>query len=378
MSVQNRTSGISGTGYLSDGNRNEDGLLIVHGIALGNNDITIGAKSGERKLWRPEVLEESAEFLEGKDIVVNHENQDAYQKVGEITDTKYDEDRGIIYQGVVKDDSLEEKIELGWLDVSPKLLHSEEYDEVSDGVKAPVKIHDFPNLSIVRKGASPSNELQAGEHPELSIEELQASFEENIEGVQEYHFRSEEEELQSPPDGVDFARWMFDDREAAEGAAEAFPCEGTHKRTVEGDEWYLPCGSHDKFLEAIKEKQEEEDDLEESMNEDDEPDGTDEELAYTKDEYEYSKEEKKLASQMSSYSELTQSECLGLLASMNPDRHNDVDAMSKMVSKALGMHGDEMKRILDEMSGHKEKYAMKESLEKYLDEENSLLNEIFS
>jgi hypothetical protein len=250
MSVTAKNRGISGTGYLSDDNRTDEGLLIVHGVALGDNDVTLGAKSGERKLWRPEVLEESAHLLDGKDIVVNHENQDAYEKVGEVTDAQYDSGRGVIYQGVVKDDELEEKIELGWLDVSPKLLHSNEFDEI-EGIKAPQSIHDFPNLSIVRKGASPSNELEAGQHPELSAEELQASFEED-EGVQEYHYRSEEEELQETPEDYDFSRWMFEDKQGAQGAAQAFPCGGIHKHTVQGEEWYMPCGSHDDFLKALK------------------------------------------------------------------------------------------------------------------------------
>jgi len=46
MSVTNKNRGISGTGYVSDDNRTEEGLLIVHGVALGNNDVTLGACFG--------------------------------------------------------------------------------------------------------------------------------------------------------------------------------------------------------------------------------------------------------------------------------------------------------------------------------------------
>ena len=104
---------VGNRGFLSD-ELNEDGLYPIWGIALGVNDITIGNASGEPKLWRPEVLQESASTLEGKDIVVNHENQDAYLKIGEIEEAKFDEERGVVYRGVIDDDELAEKINRDW------------------------------------------------------------------------------------------------------------------------------------------------------------------------------------------------------------------------------------------------------------------------
>jgi hypothetical protein len=284
MSLQEEErNSISGSGFISE-NRTEDGLLKVHGVALGDNDVTVGAKSREQKLWRPEVLEASAQFLEGKDIVVDHENKSAYKKVGEVTDAKYKSGVGIIYQGVVRDEELEPKIEHGWLEVSPRLMHSEEMEEVG-GIDAPTEIFDFPNLSIVRKGAAPSSKISPGEHPELSVDELQQAFDSESEGIEEYHHKQiekveeeeageepesdgdSEEELQSPSD-VDYARWMFKDRQSAEGAAQAFPCGGIHKREVRGETWYLPCSSQSKFLEAVKEREEEELAIAEARNPD--------------------------------------------------------------------------------------------------------------
>ena len=69
------------------------------------------------------------------------------------------------------------------------------------------------------------------------------------------------EELQ---EDVDYARWMYDDREGAEGAAERFGCEGTHTHEVDGETWYMPCETHDKFLQGLKEEREEE--LQETFN----------------------------------------------------------------------------------------------------------------
>jgi len=253
MSVMNRDA-VSGSGHISD-SRTEDGLLKIHGVALGDNDITRGHKSGEKKIWLPEVLEESAKKLEGKDIVVDHKNKSARETVGRVTDAKYQPGRGVIYQGVVQDDELEPKIKHGWLDVSPKLLHSKETKEIS-GIQAPKEIFNFPNLSIVRQGASPSNELNVGEHEELSVEELQEAFGETdeVDGVEEYQFV--EEELQEKPD-VDFSKWLYETEQGAIGASEKFPCGGIHEHEINGQTWYMPCTSHEKFLEAYRELKEE-------------------------------------------------------------------------------------------------------------------------
>lgn len=245
------TDSVSGSGFISD-ERTEDGLLKVHGIALGDNDVTRGSKSGEEKIWLPEVLQESAHLLSGKDIVVDHDNRSAYKTVGRVTKARYEEGTGVIYEGVVQDEKLEPKIQHGWLDVSPKLIHSEDHNEVS-GIKAPKKIMDFPNLSIVRKGASPSNELNVGEHSELSAEELQAAFDDFDENDGEYHFVDEE----LAPD-VDFSDWLYETAEGAQGAAQAFPCNGIHQHDIQGKTWYMPCSDHDKFLESYRKMKEDE------------------------------------------------------------------------------------------------------------------------
>lgn len=243
-----------GKGYVSQSN---DGLYTIHGVAIGANDVTIGHLSGERKLWTEEVLRESAETLEGKHIVTNHENKDVYSVVGKITDARYsDEKNGVVYQGVIDDDELAEKIDRGWLDVSPRILYTGE-DERGD-LKVPQDIRFFANLSIVRKGAAPSNEVNLGEAEELA-EELKSVFEESPEDiVSEFESFAEFQE-----GGIDYTRWMFDDPEGAQGASESFPCDGIHEREIDGKTWYMPCSSHDDFLRAVKEISEEENQTEE-------------------------------------------------------------------------------------------------------------------
>jgi len=256
MSILENRNNIGNRGFVSD-ERTEDGLLKVHGIALGEGDVTVGSLSTERKIWKPEVLSEAGDYLEGKDIVVDHENDSAYEKVGEVTDSSYKEGVGIIYQGVVMSDELEPKIERGWLEVSPRILHSTQTEELKDNLKAPQEIRDISNLSVVRRGASHSNELLPGEHEELSINDIKSEFENISDDASCEYQRSltdeEIEELQSAED-FDYSQWMYEDREGAEGASERFPCSGgTHKHEVDGETWWMPCSNHDSFLKALDE-----------------------------------------------------------------------------------------------------------------------------
>lgn len=246
-------SGPSAAGFLS-GSSKSNGLTPIHGVAIGSNDITRGHLSGEQKLWTPEVLEEAADTLEGKEIVVDHENRSAREVVGEVTDSQFQEGRGVIYQGVIDDEELEEKIGHGWLEVSPRIIHSDNMEERGE-LKIPQKIFNFDNLSIVSRGAANSNEVDLGTHEELSAEELQDAFEvEYPDGaVAEFQRRIDENQ-----ENVDFARWMFETPEGAQGAVEGFPCEGIHEHEIEGQTWYMPCSSHDEFLSALEEKQSEE------------------------------------------------------------------------------------------------------------------------
>lgn len=251
--VENNTGN---RGYLSD-SVNNDGLYPIWGVALGINDITIGNASGEPKLWRPEVLQESASTLEGKDIVVNHENQDAYLKIGEIEEAKFNEERGVVYRGVIDDDELAQKINRDWLEVSPRIKHSKAH-EMIQGVKVPESIQEFDNLSVVRRGAAGSNEVHLGEVEELSVEELQSAFDTGDDEVVEYQNITDESTIEELQDDIDYARWMYNDREGAEGAAERFGCEGTHTHDVDGETWYMPCETHDKFLQGLRETDAEE------------------------------------------------------------------------------------------------------------------------
>jgi hypothetical protein len=241
---------VGGRGFLDD---SEDGdLYTIHGIAIGAGDVTLGSTSGERKYWSEEVLRESASTLEGKQIVANHENRDIYSVVGSVTDASYSENKkGVVFQGVVDEELLAKRINRGWLDVSPRIIHtSGEVDE--NGIKHPDKIKMFDNLAIVSKGAAQSNEVSTGESEELSVEELQSHFEDGPE-MEEVEFE-QFEELQE----FKFTQYMYDNPEGAEGASQGFGCEGFHEVDFGDKTMYMPCQNRDNFLANVKEREQEE------------------------------------------------------------------------------------------------------------------------
>lgn len=255
MSVHNSRPNLGNRGHVGN-ESDDDGLFPVHGVAIGNNDVTVGHLSGERKLWTPEVLEEAADTLEGKKIVVDHENNSAREVIGEVTDAKFDEDTGVIYRGQIDDSELARKVDNGWLEVSPRIIHSKEMEEHGD-VKVPQSIRKFDNLSVVSYGAAGSNEIELGEE-ELSAGELEDAFEDE-EVVSDWERPvSEDDEYAEMQEDMNYSQWMYESPEGAQGANEKFPCSGIHEHEVNGTTWYMPCSSHDDFLDAMDEVNEEE------------------------------------------------------------------------------------------------------------------------
>jgi len=169
--------------HLSE-NEQDGPPYTIHGVALGSGDVTHGS-SGIKKLWPGEELAKAAETLQGKNLVVDHNNS-SNGVVGRVTKAGYKDDVGVIYEAELFDKELAEKVKDGLLEVSIRGYHVDvdEMEEKEDGVKV-VEDIQFDNLSIVPKGASPSNSLEMGAHSELSISEL-AEFTDGLEELQEF------------------------------------------------------------------------------------------------------------------------------------------------------------------------------------------------
>ena len=157
--------------------------FVVHGVALGNGDVTKG-KSGIKKKWPAEELEKAAESLQGTNLVIDHENS-VHGVVGRVTKAGYKDDKGVVYEAELYDEDLAEKVQKGLLEVSVRGLHKDvdDLDEEKSSEALVVEDIEFKNLSVVPSGAAPSNTLEMGENAELSAAELSA-FTEGLEAAE--------------------------------------------------------------------------------------------------------------------------------------------------------------------------------------------------
>lgn len=176
------TASQSGFAALVDAD--EDEPFTVHGVALGEGDITEGA-SGTRTYWPRETLEAAAEGLAGKKIVDDSEHDDlgATQPpvsaiLGEVTQATYKDGVGVVFEGELDDPDVAALVENDRVDVSPALFRElGEFDEEREAHPA-TGIHKWRDLSVVAEGAAPSNSIQPGTAA-LQAEALRAVFDES-------------------------------------------------------------------------------------------------------------------------------------------------------------------------------------------------------
>lgn len=172
----------SGFAALVDAGTDTDEPFIVHGVAIGEGDITQGA-SGKRTYWPRSTLESAAEGLAGKKIVDDSEHDDleATQPpvsaiLGEVTKTAYKDGVGVVFEGEIDDSDIAALVENGRVDVSPALFRElGDYDDEREA-KPATGIQKWRDLSVVAEGAAPSNSIQPGAAAALQAEALQAAF----------------------------------------------------------------------------------------------------------------------------------------------------------------------------------------------------------
>lgn len=164
----------SGIAVLTDATTTTPDGSTVSGVAIGEDDVTNGL-SGQSTRWPADVLRDASDLLEGIPIVKDHpgveKDGDALTvdaqapidaKVGEVTDARYQDGVGLLWKGVVADDSIAEKIEAGLAQVSPVVARSLG-DPDDDGVRDVQEVKAFRDLGVVSKGAAPSNNVEAGD-----------------------------------------------------------------------------------------------------------------------------------------------------------------------------------------------------------------------
>lgn len=159
----------------------ENAPWSVNGVAIPVNTVVNGGQNVDH--YYPEsVLEESAELLEGKPIVVDFHSldgqADASKVIGEVTSAGYQKGVGLVWEGEIVDVDIAEKIKHGYLDVSPTPARSlGEFDE-SMGAQRVERLADFRDLAVVANGQA-GNKIEMGSNPAveaLAMETLSRGF----------------------------------------------------------------------------------------------------------------------------------------------------------------------------------------------------------
>jgi len=171
----------------------EDGFL-VNGVALGEGDVTEGM-SGKRTRWTPEALQDLADQLPGKPITENfgeghvgaertenglevNPNVPLRSKLGEVTDAKYVEGLGTLWQGEIRDAEMAAKVEQGLAEVSPVVAR--DLEEVEPGLFEATAVNGVRDLGLVSNGAAPSNSIEPGAAAAMTAEALTAAMSSNM------------------------------------------------------------------------------------------------------------------------------------------------------------------------------------------------------
>jgi len=177
------------TGYAALQVGSGDVPVQVSGIAIGENDVTIGG-SGKQTLWPPETLSEAAEGLEGQPIATseNHTADGAQPQtpsdavIGEVTWSGYKPGVGVLYEGEIDDPDIARSVENGRLEVSPLVSRDIEPLESDEAEFVATEINRWRDLATVVNGAAPSNEITVGDNP-MKAEALHAAVESLQEGI---------------------------------------------------------------------------------------------------------------------------------------------------------------------------------------------------
>lgn len=140
---------------------------VVHGVAIGEDDLTRG-KHGPKR-WPREVLEPAAASLEGQPIVHNFDDPAEHrgsgrEEVGEVVQAAYEPGVGVVYEARLTDEEVAAKLSRGELEVSIEGEAPPDAVETDPETGAAV-LHEFSftGMAAVLRGASPSNYTAPGE-----------------------------------------------------------------------------------------------------------------------------------------------------------------------------------------------------------------------
>jgi len=175
------------TGYAANLSRHgSDDYLTVSGVAIGEDEVT-SHKDGD-KFWPAEQLMAATQSLIGVQLTKNHNHDKVEGVIGEVTDARYKEEVGILFEGKVYHDEVAKKIREGLLEVSVHAIHANGgWTEVGEMIAENI---EFKDLSVVPRGAATSNEVRVGSmEPATLSAMLGDTFEGELADIDEVYSR---------------------------------------------------------------------------------------------------------------------------------------------------------------------------------------------
>ncbi|MWV65911.1 hypothetical protein GRS48_13940 [Halorubrum sp. JWXQ-INN 858] len=170
--VEHTTTSSSPTGVARcEALEDQSEPYTVHGVAIGANEVTYG-KNGP-KFWPDTALQAAVQSLVGVPLNKNHDDKTVESVVGEVVDAGFEPGIGIVFEAEIDDEELATKVARGRLEVSVHALHGDG-GRTSEG-EVIVEDVRFLDLSLVPRGGSPSNYVEAGEHTSEVLASLSVS-----------------------------------------------------------------------------------------------------------------------------------------------------------------------------------------------------------
>lgn len=142
----------------------------VNGVAIGADEVTFGQNGP--KYWPSEELRRSAQSLVGVPLTKNHDDDRVESVVGEVIDAGFEPNVGVVFEAEIDDTDLATKVARGRLEVSIHAIHTDG-GQTEDGALIAENIR-FLDLSLVPRGGSPSNRIEAGASPSEALASVSA------------------------------------------------------------------------------------------------------------------------------------------------------------------------------------------------------------
>lgn len=163
-----------------------DRPLVNGTFAVPGDEYT--GMAGTERVWTEDALRDAADELVGKPLTTSQDGFDPHpgvkrtdsglevapqppvaSRVGTVTDARYDDDLGVIWQGELAEDALYEQVANGWADVSPVVaLETEPLDDGREEIVATTEVRDLTILGN-GDGALPGNSITPGAAEAMTV-----------------------------------------------------------------------------------------------------------------------------------------------------------------------------------------------------------------